>query len=127
MVTRLSRLPDPSADVEFQGLLMDISQGGLRLTSRVLMHPNEKVRTIVTNDKTGLELNCIGVVRWSQKVTGGYVSGLQFTAVEKFTVPNAVRQAAERSGPSKPPGTQPSPAEPPASKGQSSVPPSSPA
>ena len=118
-VTRLSELPDPSAELEFQAVLVDISQGGLRLTSRRLLHPNEKVRTDVTNNKTGLELNCTGIVRWSRKITGGYESGIQFTSVEKFSVPGGAGDPEERNSAPKPSDRQPSPEEPPTSKDQS--------
>lgn len=84
-VQRTGVSPDPSASDEFTAQLVNLSQGGVRIETRELIQPHETIHLLVASTATGVELRCTGVVRWVQKVTGGYQVGVEFAGFDKPT------------------------------------------
>jgi len=84
---------DTSAREQFPAKIIDISQGGARLELKEMLQPKEKVRVRVADEKVGFGLDVTGVVRWSEKVTGGYEAGLEFTQVKKFALGQGEKRA----------------------------------
>jgi len=83
-VKRLTKLVDTSVREAFSGTVVDISKAGLKLQLKELLYPKEQVHITVTQTRTEFGLSITAIVRWCQKVTGGYEAGVEFVNVEKI-------------------------------------------
>ena len=122
-IERLGTSPDPAARDKFRARLFDLSQGGVRIETRELVQPGETVRLLVAH-ADDFELRCTGRARWTNKVTGGYHTGVEFTSVDNFKTLDRIAAGAANPEPSAP--QPPSTAQRQASKDRSSDRPSSP-
>jgi len=95
-VKRLAASIDPAAHNEFPARVVDLSRGGARLELRELVHPSEKLHVVVGSEKAGFGLDATSVVRWSEKITGGYQAGVQFVEIRKFTLKSSKKPAPEK-------------------------------
>jgi len=99
LVERLDAPIDPSAEMSVTARMVDISVAGACLELRELLQANERVRLVVDDDSLSFGLNCVAVIRWSRKVTGGYRAGLEFTNAHKFAPGTWEKSQCEGAGP----------------------------
>jgi hypothetical protein len=85
-VKRIEKSLDPAALDRFLAKVIDISRGGVCLELKELVYPKEHLRLVVEDQAAGFALDVATVVRWSDKVTGGYKAGMQFTEVKKLNL-----------------------------------------
>lgn len=83
-VKRIDKSLDPAALNRFAAKVVDISRGGVCIELKELVYPKERLQIVVETQAAGFALDAATVVRWSEKVSGGYRTGIQFTAVKKL-------------------------------------------
>jgi len=116
-VERLGASPDPAARDKFTPRLFDLSQDGVRIETRQLIRPGETVRLPVAH-ADDFEPCCTGRARWTNKVTGGHRTGVEFINVDNLKTPDRIAAGAANPEPSAP--QPPSTAQRQASRGRSS-------
>lgn len=88
-VKRIEKSLDPAAQDRFTARVADISRGGVCIELKELVYPKERLRVVVEKQAAGFGLDVATVVRWTEKITGGYRAGMQFTEVRKLSIGQA--------------------------------------
>lgn len=119
-VSRLNAPMDTAAKMEFSATITDVSLSGMRLQLREMLQVNERINITLNQPEARFGLNCSGTVRWSKRVTGGYLAGVRFNEVQKFTKDSEAKAKPGQGAPDPNASPQPSStAKPPANTAQS--------